>query len=124
MANDYLKGCGNHGCVIEAPVGMATNGGCRCFGNVPNDEEMRELRRRALVLATERRRLQAKVAELTVAHDKLEQHLHDKIVYVHDLIGEREKWRKLALSRSPTIGDPRRRHRRRLPKQRQGSERK
>ena len=23
-------GCGNHGCVIEKPEGMATNAGCKC----------------------------------------------------------------------------------------------
>lgn len=25
-----MRGCGDHGCVIEKPVGMGTNGGCRC----------------------------------------------------------------------------------------------
>ena len=24
------NGCGNNGCTIKQPVGMATNGGCRC----------------------------------------------------------------------------------------------
>lgn len=25
-----INGCGNHGCIIKAPVGMAANGPCRC----------------------------------------------------------------------------------------------
>ena len=25
-----MKGCGDNGCHIEKPVGMGTNGGCRC----------------------------------------------------------------------------------------------
>lgn len=25
-----LHGCGNHGCRVEAPLGMATNGACHC----------------------------------------------------------------------------------------------
>lgn len=24
------KGCGDNSCIVEAPKGMATNGGCRC----------------------------------------------------------------------------------------------
>ena len=24
-------GCGNHGCVINPPTGLATNGGCMCY---------------------------------------------------------------------------------------------
>jgi hypothetical protein len=26
-------GCGDHGCVVQKPKGMGTNGGCRCFDN-------------------------------------------------------------------------------------------
>jgi len=25
-----IRGCGDHGCLIEKPEGMGTNGGCRC----------------------------------------------------------------------------------------------
>ena len=25
-----MKGCGNHGCRVEEPKGIATNGRCRC----------------------------------------------------------------------------------------------
>lgn len=27
---DSVGGCGDHGCLIKKPSGMATNGGCRC----------------------------------------------------------------------------------------------
>lgn len=27
---DDITGCGDHGCLIEPPEGMGTNGGCRC----------------------------------------------------------------------------------------------
>jgi hypothetical protein len=38
-----LLGCGNHGCIIRAPVGQATNAGCKCYP----DRIARELRRLA-----------------------------------------------------------------------------
>lgn len=28
-------GCGDSACIFGRPAGMATNGGCRCFRNVP-----------------------------------------------------------------------------------------
>ena len=30
IVNRMQNGCRNHGCVIKAPIGMATNGACRC----------------------------------------------------------------------------------------------
>lgn len=30
LANQLKNGCGNRGCVIKSPKGMATNGGCKC----------------------------------------------------------------------------------------------
>ena len=30
LAKQLIDGCGNHGCVIKAPTGMATNGPCNC----------------------------------------------------------------------------------------------
>ena len=29
-----LEGCGNHACRVKKPVGMGTNGPCRCAGNI------------------------------------------------------------------------------------------
>lgn len=29
-----LKGCGNHGCRVKKPTGMATNGGCTCSNDI------------------------------------------------------------------------------------------
>lgn len=29
-AADFVGGCGDGGCVVKRPVGMHTNGGCRC----------------------------------------------------------------------------------------------
>ena len=28
---DDIGGCGDSSCLVRKPVGMATNGGCRCF---------------------------------------------------------------------------------------------
>lgn len=28
-------GCGNHGCILEEPKGLATNGRCRCLDELP-----------------------------------------------------------------------------------------
>jgi hypothetical protein len=28
-----IGGCGNHGCLVVKPVGMATNGPCRCWSD-------------------------------------------------------------------------------------------
>jgi hypothetical protein len=30
LAFQLENGCGNHGCVIKSPTGMAPNGGCKC----------------------------------------------------------------------------------------------
>ena len=30
LAFQLENGCGNRGCVIKEPIGMATNGGCKC----------------------------------------------------------------------------------------------
>jgi len=30
IISKMLRGCGNHGCVIQSPQGMGTNGACRC----------------------------------------------------------------------------------------------
>lgn len=30
IVNRMKNGCRNHGCIIKAPTGMATNGACRC----------------------------------------------------------------------------------------------
>lgn len=27
-----FAGCGDNSCLVKKPIGMATNGGCRCFG--------------------------------------------------------------------------------------------
>jgi hypothetical protein len=32
-----LKGCSDSSCVVKKPVGMATNGGCRCMNNRANN---------------------------------------------------------------------------------------
>jgi len=31
---DWLSGCGNHGCQIMEPQGVATNGRCRCIDKI------------------------------------------------------------------------------------------
>ena len=36
---DLFGGCGNHGCVVGEPRGMATNGPCRCAKRI---REVRE----------------------------------------------------------------------------------
>lgn len=41
-----LRGCGDHSCIVKKPLGMATNGGCRCVTN--NTFEVRVLLGRAL----------------------------------------------------------------------------
>jgi hypothetical protein len=28
-----IGGCGNHGCIVLAPKGMATNGPCKCWAD-------------------------------------------------------------------------------------------
>ena len=30
MQRQMIRGCMNHGCQIQEPTGMATNGGCQC----------------------------------------------------------------------------------------------
>jgi hypothetical protein len=30
LRNQLVHGCGNHGCVIRKPLGMATNASCKC----------------------------------------------------------------------------------------------
>lgn len=30
LAFQLENGCGNRGCVIKEPIGMVTNGGCKC----------------------------------------------------------------------------------------------
>jgi hypothetical protein len=32
-AMDDIGGCGNHGCLVVKPVGMATNGPCKCWAD-------------------------------------------------------------------------------------------
>lgn len=32
-AMDRIGSCGDGGCLVERPVGMHTNGGCRCWTN-------------------------------------------------------------------------------------------
>jgi hypothetical protein len=29
-----LNGCGDSSCIVKRPVGMCTNGGCRCFSDL------------------------------------------------------------------------------------------
>lgn len=41
-----LRGCGDHSCMVKKPLGMATNGGCRCVER--NTFEVRVLLGRAL----------------------------------------------------------------------------
>jgi hypothetical protein len=31
ITKKLAKGCGDNSCLVKKPVGMATNGGCRCF---------------------------------------------------------------------------------------------
>jgi len=34
------KGCQNHGCLIEEPKGMATNGPCRCLDGLSKENKL------------------------------------------------------------------------------------
>lgn len=66
--SEYL-GCGDSGCSVEKPTGMATNGGCRCLRDVDAGTRNRILKRihilsnRAKTLTPER------VDELCVSYD-------------------------------------------------------
>lgn len=49
VASEWPAGCGNHGCRIRKPTGMATNGPCKCprirlalIGEAPGQEEIEE----------------------------------------------------------------------------------
>jgi len=42
---DKLEGCGDNSCIFGAPGVMGTNGGCRCFSDMPNNPEARRGRR-------------------------------------------------------------------------------
>lgn len=54
---DAAAGCGDHGCLIAKPKGMATNGGrCSCLKGLPRESE-RVVRRRILWLLRDRRRI-------------------------------------------------------------------
>lgn len=45
--SDYRQfGCGDNSCVFGSPGGMATNGGCRCFEEMPRTPEGRTARLR------------------------------------------------------------------------------
>lgn len=46
-----IEGCGDHGCLIKRPVGMGTNGGCRCHGD---RNKMRIILSRLLAYRAER----------------------------------------------------------------------
>lgn len=52
MVKDYL-GCGDSGCLIERPKGMATNGGCRCLEGITSPERRVKIRQAIHVLRTE-----------------------------------------------------------------------
>lgn len=65
-----IKGCRNHGCVIEAPRGMATNGPCKCVRDVLGspaigDDQRKHLRREWLKTAYERRFLRKILSKIT-----------------------------------------------------------
>lgn len=34
-------GCGDYSCVVVRPTGMVTNGGCRCFKDLPQDRRIK-----------------------------------------------------------------------------------
>lgn len=42
---DKLEDCGDNSCIFGAPGGMGTNGGCRCFSDMPHNSEARRSRR-------------------------------------------------------------------------------
>lgn len=38
-----MLGCGDHSCLFKKPVGVGTNGGCRCLSELPDRKKRREL---------------------------------------------------------------------------------
>ena len=35
-----MIGCGNHGCILKEPEGIATNGRCRCLDGLPTKKRL------------------------------------------------------------------------------------
>lgn len=59
-APDYIRGCSDGDCVIVRPLGMHTNGGCKCgriYGDQADKDAGRLLRRRVEWTAQEIRAL-------------------------------------------------------------------
>ena len=61
MTDETMLGCQTHGCVIASPVGMATNGPCRC--------DAIQLRRAVLRLRVRERQLLAAATALLNEYD-------------------------------------------------------
>lgn len=40
-----IQGCGNHGCIIQKPIGMGTNGRCNCLRGLEKKMESQVVRK-------------------------------------------------------------------------------
>jgi hypothetical protein len=64
-----MAGCRNHGCLVETPKGMATNGRCTCFDKLDH-ETMRIVMRKLIIL----RRIEKRIGNIVdIVGDVLEQ---------------------------------------------------
>ena len=60
-----MKGCGNHGCIINPPIGVGTNGRCRCLDGLETKNRLKVTK-----LIVELRR------EIDDLHDQLNWHMN------------------------------------------------
>lgn len=83
---DPLAGCGDSGCIISWPRGMATNGGCTCAS--PYERTRHELARTVRALAAELRRLRGDRRTIGA----LEHHARQEaaVASARDVLGARE----------------------------------
>jgi hypothetical protein len=63
-----LDGCGDNGCLIRKPTGMATNGGCRCFGERSTFKKVGEMAATMSVLLDELEAAREKIRGLRDAY--------------------------------------------------------
>jgi len=65
-----VTGCGDNSCKLVKPVGMATNGGCRCFDGLPQSKRI-NIQRFIWLKDKQISDLEAKLEHLGIAHKTL-----------------------------------------------------